>query len=296
MYNKLFTQILDSSIWLAPDPHRLVWITLIAAMDQNGMARFACAANLAARARVSLEDTEAAIVAFESPDPYEPSQEYEGRRIERVPGGWFVLNAEKYRGMVTRAVATEQSRVRMQKHREKLRNVTQPLQDVTPSVSVSVSVSKAESESKIGAPRRAVKVDPEGFAAIQKAYPRRGGGQRWDDAKKGYARSLAAGTSPGDILGGVERYAHHIRADGKEGTPYVQQAATFLGANESWREAWEPVKRQKELSAVERVAAAGAQQHESVVATQSSQGFEDLDLLGSDVRNPVRSGLRRIGS
>ena len=35
MYNKLFTKILDSSIWLAPDPVRLVWITLLAAMDES---------------------------------------------------------------------------------------------------------------------------------------------------------------------------------------------------------------------------------------------------------------------
>ena len=64
MYNKLFTKILDSSIWLAPDPHRLVWITLIAAMDQDSLAPFACAENLAARARVSLKETEEALAAL----------------------------------------------------------------------------------------------------------------------------------------------------------------------------------------------------------------------------------------
>ena len=67
MYNKLFTKILDSSIWLAPDPHRLVWITLISAMDENGYAAFACAENLANRARVAVDDTKAAIAAFERP-------------------------------------------------------------------------------------------------------------------------------------------------------------------------------------------------------------------------------------
>lgn len=147
MYNKIFTKILDSSIWLAPDPHRLVWITLIAAMDSQSIATFACPENLAARARVSLEDTLDAIKAFESPDPYDPSQEFEGRRIERVPGGWLILNGERYRNLVTRAVATEQSRLRMQRFRDKqskLRNVTQPLQPVTPSVSVSVSEEVSE--------------------------------------------------------------------------------------------------------------------------------------------------------
>jgi hypothetical protein len=137
MYNKLFTQILDSSIWLAPDPHRLVWITIIAAMDRNGEVRFACVENLAARARVSVQDTADAVKAFESADPHDPTQEFEGRRIERIAGGWFVLNAEKYRNLVTRAVANEQSKLRMQRKREKDRAVTQQLRPVTPSVSVS---------------------------------------------------------------------------------------------------------------------------------------------------------------
>ena len=63
MYNKLFTKILDSSIWLAPDTQRLVWITLVAAMDEEGIASFACVENLASRARVSVEDTAKAIAA-----------------------------------------------------------------------------------------------------------------------------------------------------------------------------------------------------------------------------------------
>ncbi len=146
MYNKLFTKILDSSIWLAPDPHRLVWITLIAAMDQNGYAQFACIENLAARARVSTDATRQAIATFQEPDPFDPTQPFEGRRIERMEGGWLILNAEKYRNLVTRAVANEQARIRMKKHRDR-NAVTQQLRSVTPSVSVSVSVSESESES-----------------------------------------------------------------------------------------------------------------------------------------------------
>ena len=40
MYNKLFTKILDSSIWLAPDSARIVWLTFLAAMDEDGVVRF----------------------------------------------------------------------------------------------------------------------------------------------------------------------------------------------------------------------------------------------------------------
>ena len=53
-------------------------------------------------------------------------------------GGWFVLNAEKYRKLITRAVANERSKIRMQNKRARDKNaVTQQLRPVTPSVSVS---------------------------------------------------------------------------------------------------------------------------------------------------------------
>jgi len=155
MYNKLFTKILDSSIWLAPDPHRLVWITLIAAMDEEGNAMFASAGNLAARARVTREQAEAAVVAFEAPDPDSGDPDNEGRRIERFPGGWHVLNAAKYRALVTKAIIQEQTRARVAKFRAKAagvalgdapvtheqRNGNAP---VTPSVSIAVAEATSE--------------------------------------------------------------------------------------------------------------------------------------------------------
>jgi hypothetical protein len=149
MYTKLFTQILDSSIWLAPDRHRIVWITLIAAMDRNGIAKFAHVKNLAARARVSVKATQDAIDAFMSPDPLGLEQEYEGRRIERCDGGWFVLNAEKYRNMVSSATVAEQTRERVQRFRARKKIVTAivtPLQ-VTPSDHTHINLNHQNSES-----------------------------------------------------------------------------------------------------------------------------------------------------
>jgi hypothetical protein len=153
MYNKLFTKILDSSIWLAPDPHRLVWITLVAAMDEDSNAMFACAENLALRARVSLEDTKEAVQAFESPDPYGQEQEYSGRRIERIPGGWHILNGPKYRSMITRGLMREQNRERVRRFRErKAGSHVTPQSDsnvtVMQSEALAVSISVAEDKTK----------------------------------------------------------------------------------------------------------------------------------------------------
>jgi hypothetical protein len=133
VYNKIFTKILDSSIWLAPDPHRIVWITLLAAMDEDGNAMFASTANLAARARVTREQAASAIRAFESPDPDSGDPDNEGRRVERFPGGWHILNAAKYRSIVTKEIARERTRERVAKWRERKREVTQGNAGVTPS-------------------------------------------------------------------------------------------------------------------------------------------------------------------
>ena len=86
MYNKIFHKILDSSVWLETTPTRIVWITLLAAMDQDGFAHFSAVENLAARARVTLDEAKGAVECFLAPDPNSANPANEGRRIERVPG------------------------------------------------------------------------------------------------------------------------------------------------------------------------------------------------------------------
>lgn len=137
MYNKIFTKILDSSIWLEPTPTRVIWLTFIAAMDETGFAQFAGIANLAHRARVAIQEAQEAVECLQAPDGDSSDPEHDGRRIERVPGGWMILNAPKYREIVTRAVSQEQTRLRVNRYREKKRNcngnVTPANGTVTPS-------------------------------------------------------------------------------------------------------------------------------------------------------------------
>lgn len=171
MYNKIFTKILDSSIWLEDTPTRLIWLTFIAVMDEDGFAQFASIPNLAHRARVPLEDVQRAVACLEAPDPDSSDPENEGRRIERVPGGWMVLNAPKYRDLVTRAVVKEQTRARVKRHREKKRNcngdVTAGNASVTQSETASTSEKEAE-KSPPAAPKRALAdADEEWISGIE---------------------------------------------------------------------------------------------------------------------------------
>jgi len=62
------------------------------------------------------------VQCLESQDADSSDPDNEGRRIERVTGGWIVLNSEKYRAVATREQQKELNRARVSKYREKKRN------------------------------------------------------------------------------------------------------------------------------------------------------------------------------
>ena len=95
-YTKLFNSILASTIWLANDKTRIVWITLLAMADKNGIAE-GSVPGLAAFARVSTPACRKALAELMAPDRDSRSTEFDGRRIEPVDGGWRLLNHAKYR-------------------------------------------------------------------------------------------------------------------------------------------------------------------------------------------------------
>lgn len=88
-------------------------------MDEDGYAHFSAIENLALRARVSVEACNAAVTVLSAPDQNSADPDNDGRRIERVSGGFVVLNAGKYRDIVTALNRREQTRLRVKKHREK---------------------------------------------------------------------------------------------------------------------------------------------------------------------------------
>jgi hypothetical protein len=189
MYNKLFSKILVSSLWLQDDQTVRLWVTLLAAMDEDGFAPFASIANLAHHARLTLADTERVIAYLEGPDPHSGNPDNDGRRVERVSGGWLVLNARSYREIVTRAEALRRNRERVTKYRSLRKGphdvtdgalqtcecnaigITPPLQTAICNGSVMES-DQSRSEKRSRSSRgddRAV----EGFPEFWQAYPRK---------------------------------------------------------------------------------------------------------------------------
>jgi len=117
MYNKLWRKILDSSIWLEDTDTRLVWLTLLASMDSDCIARFSTVQNLADRARISSSAVQSAVTCLESPDRFKPEQPEEGRRIRRVEDGWLILRGPEYQEWEKIQQKRELARKRVQKHR-----------------------------------------------------------------------------------------------------------------------------------------------------------------------------------
>jgi hypothetical protein len=226
MYSKLFSSILDSSIWLEDAPTVKVWITFLAAKDRDGFARFAALENLSRRAIVSLDEAAKAVAILEAPDPRSSNPEHEGRRIERVPGGWVVLNAKIYDDMVRQEDERSATRERVARHRERKR---QQAKGTTDSDSLNAEVLEAVDQL---------------FDQAWKAYPSRGDhGNPRAPALKAWRARIRAGVDPAEIIAGVERYAAFVRAKGNEGSEFVKQASTFFGPSKFWLEPWKPPTR-----------------------------------------------------
>ena len=121
---KLFSGILDSTVWSEPLATRVTWITMLSMADRRGRV-FSSVPGLANRARVSLKQAEAALERFLAPDAYSRTPEHEGRRIEEIDGGWILFNYTKYREMRDHEERLEQQRRWDREHRQRRQNPTQ---------------------------------------------------------------------------------------------------------------------------------------------------------------------------
>lgn len=95
-YTKLFGSIVASTIWREPHTVRIVWITMLALANKNGIVE-ASIPGLADLSRVTLDEVQEALQALQAPDEFSRTPDFEGRRIEKHDGGWRILNHAKYR-------------------------------------------------------------------------------------------------------------------------------------------------------------------------------------------------------
>jgi hypothetical protein len=97
---KIYSTILDSSVWGESKDVRLLWVTMLAMTDQHGNVA-ASLGGLARRAGLTREECEVALAVLEAPDPDDRSGVDDGRRVRKTDGGWFITNHKHYRDVRT---------------------------------------------------------------------------------------------------------------------------------------------------------------------------------------------------
>jgi len=146
-------------------------------------------------------------------------------------------------------------------------------------------------EQDMGGKPPACKGDPPEFAELKSQYPKRAGDQRWRDTLKACKARIREGHTWDEILDGAKRYAAWCSASGSTGTEFVKQAATFVGPNKSFLEAWDvtkkpngafgkPVRIEDKLAHLRRLSG-------------EETGGESLDPPRGDVRGSVLEGVFR---
>jgi hypothetical protein len=74
---------------------------------------------LAKVAGITIDECEVALRAMMLPDPYSRTPDQEGRRIQKVDGGWFIINGEKYRDYMSYDERREYKRKKQQEYRKR---------------------------------------------------------------------------------------------------------------------------------------------------------------------------------
>jgi hypothetical protein len=144
-FTKLDSGIVNSSIWSEPVATRVLWITILSMSDETGFVSTSVPGLMRA-ANISKEEFGIGIKSLESPDVYSRTEAHEGRRIEKVEGGWIILNYMKYREREDRDAHREYMRKWRDKKNCELTVNHSESQNITvesPSASVSASASSS---------------------------------------------------------------------------------------------------------------------------------------------------------
>lgn len=149
---KLDCGILDSSLWAESPETRCVFVTMLAMADARGLVR-ATAPGLAAKSHLPIEAVRLALEKLEAPDQDSRTLLHDGRRVERVEGGYLLLNYLKYRGMRDSEARREQNLEAKKRQRESAKVSQGQPQDAT-----SAQV-EAEAEADNGTTDSSVRTD-----------------------------------------------------------------------------------------------------------------------------------------
>lgn len=209
-FTKLFSSIVNSTIWRESKETKIVWITMLAMADRRGVVDSSLP-GLADAARVTIEECKEALGVLMSPDPFSRSTENEGRRVEEVDGGWRLLNYAKYRETRDPEIRREQNR--LSKARERAR-------ECQPNVSQSQPES-AHAEAEAEAENVDISIKAE---EVYECYPRKVGKQA---AIREIERAFKK-VSPDALISAVKEYAIAVEKWPDSDRGFIPHPATWF--------------------------------------------------------------------
>lgn len=161
-FTKLDEGILLSSIMQESPEVFKVWIALLAACKEDGVARVS-PSGIAAVCFLPIDGVRSIFEKLSSPDQDSRSVNDDGRRIRRVDGGWEIINYQKYRELSTK----EKEARRKWESRRKCPDMSGQIR-TTPDCSASASLLICSSSSS------SLQEDSDRWEEFKKAYPPNG--------------------------------------------------------------------------------------------------------------------------
>lgn len=245
---KLYGSILGSSVWSESLPTRIVWITMLALADERGKVE-ASVSGLARIANVTRGQCENALERLTAPDPDSKSPEFEGRRIEKVSGGWMILNYLAYRDLRSpKQVAAAERKAKWREHKRDQNGTERDTagqdglsQSRTPEVDVEVKVEVETTTTKNNCSVDVLAKSTVDERTVLEHYlashPRRRVGPK---DRKAVASALTSGYSPRELCDAIDGNARDSwhREKKKHGLPYVLRDT---GTIDDFRARAEPV-------------------------------------------------------
>ena len=225
-----------------------VWLTILPMADKNGHIDMTYTA-MSALTGWPIDLLKQAIAELMAPDPESRTDANEGRRLELLDPhrswGWRVVNHEKYREKARKS-AYDAERVSSGRDAERKRAERAVPRCPAPSRAVPLSDSDSDSDSNTDTQKRAPEVphgtpeasEAEIFAAVStiKSHYPKAARENWIGAER-TMRQLVGDrlTTWPELLAGVERYAAHVKATGRQ----VLNPANFFGAEDRpYSQAW----------------------------------------------------------
>lgn len=206
-------QLLDSSLWEQNATVCKLWVTLLFVASEPGRRGTVdiTLRSLAARAKLTVEETVEALAVLMAPDPDSRSREHEGRRVERLDEhrawGWRILNWGAYEEQRERMLhAARQARYRAAQRHAPSRFHTRDVEG-----EVEVEVEKEKESEREGEGRRPRRAEPRKAPTLSQVS------RLWEEEH---------------LRGGAEKFFRFHAARGWRGVEDWREAARYWSLDE----------------------------------------------------------------